>query len=143
MPNNGQPNPKAGWAFVHGPGLQGQPARVEQRGPFGDEGAQTSNNAELRAVIGALRFRHWPGEGFRTVNGWKTSSGKNGKTNVKNRDLWEMLLGEVERREEQGLKIQFWRIPREWNGVADAAAKKASAEDEAPGQWEEMMGLCI
>jgi ribonuclease HI len=31
--------------------------RLENEGPFGDPSPQTSNRAELRAVIAALRFR--------------------------------------------------------------------------------------
>ncbi|KAI1261763.1 ribonuclease H-like domain-containing protein [Xylariaceae sp. FL1019] len=125
--NNGQSNPQAAWGFVHGPGTNGQPlvasGRLEQEGPFGDPGIQSSNRAELRAVIAALRFRHWPGESFSRMviatdseyvtsgatewvktwikNGWRTS----GKMAVKNQDLWELLLGEVERRHEEGLSI--------------------------------------
>ncbi|KAF2969163.1 hypothetical protein GQX73_g4407 [Xylaria multiplex] len=156
--NNGQANPKAGWALVHGPGFTGMPAliasgRLEDKGPFGDPSIQSSNRAELRAVIAALRMRHWTGEGFDTVviatdseyvttgstewvkswikNGWQTA----GRTDVKNKDLWEMLLGEVERWHDEGLSIQFWKIPREWNKVADAAAKKAAEESETPGGW--------
>ncbi|GAP93144.1 putative RNase h domain protein [Rosellinia necatrix] len=160
--NNGQANPKAGWAVVHSPSHPGWSVgmasdRLESKGPFGDPGMQTSNRAELRAVIVALRLRHWVGEGFNTVviatdseyvtagatewvkkwigNGWKTSS----KADVKNKDLWEMLLGEVERWHAQGLSIQFWKIPREWNKVADAAAKEAAGEGEAPDTWIETM----
>ena len=73
--------------------------------PFGDDVPQTSNRAELPAVIAALRFRYWPGEGFCTFvfatdsvyvvegssswagtglrNGWTTSAG----LAVKNGDL--------------------------------------------------------
>ncbi|KAI1489611.1 ribonuclease H-like protein [Biscogniauxia mediterranea] len=163
--NNGQPNPKAGWAFVHGPGLMGNPAiasgRLENKGPFGDDSIQSSNRAELRAVIAALRFRHWPGEGFDTMviatdseyvvegstkwaktwakNQWKTS----GKADVKNKDLWEMLLGEFERLNDLGLSIRFWRIPRAWNTTADAAAKEAASVEEVPTGWIDTMGICI
>lgn len=103
--DNGQAHARAGWAFITGPrgDVNGKvvdgrnKGRLETRGPFGDEGAQTSNRAELRAVIAALCFRHWPGEGFKTMvfatdsayvvdgatewvkkwtkNGWKTSVG--------------------------------------------------------------------
>ncbi|KAM4056468.1 RNase H domain-containing protein [Hirsutella rhossiliensis] len=105
---------------------------------------------ELRAILGALRFRHWRGEGFMTLvfatdaeyvaegastwargwvrNGWRTSTG----AEVKNKDLWEMLLGEVERWDSSGLKIQFWRIPRTLNLMADHAAKQAAATEEGP-----------
>lgn len=151
--DNGQANPKAGWALVHGPGLTNKPAiisaRLEKEGPFGDEAVQTSNRAELRAVIEALRFRYWPAEGFRTItiatdseyvvkgstkwaktwvkNNWKTSA----NACVKNKDLWELLLGDFERSDDEGLRIRFWWIPRNWNKNADAAAKKAAAEDTA------------
>ena len=134
--------------------------RLEQEGPFGDAGVQSSNRAELRAVIAALRFRSWSGEGFKSIviatdseyvvegatdwvkrwvkNGWKT----NRKAEVKNRDMWEHLLGEVERADERGLKIEFWRIPRAWNEVADGAAKTAAGKD-AKAEWVDMLGLCI
>ncbi|KAI2642235.1 ribonuclease H-like protein [Xylaria nigripes] len=163
--NNGQANPKAGWAFVQGPGRAGQaqPAvvsmRLENKGPWDDASIQSSNRAELRAVIAALRFRHWTGEGFDTMviatdseyvtlgattwtkkwvkNDWQTAA----KIDVKNKDLWEMLLGEVERWYEEGLSIQFWQIPREWNTAADAAAKKA-AEQPDEENWSDLQGIC-
>jgi len=147
---------------VPGPGDPGKPpktiaCRLENAGPFGDPGIQSSNRAELRAVIAALRFRNWAGEGFSTVviatdseyvttgstqwaktwlqNSWRTAN----KAEVKNKDLWEMLLGEVERHHGRGLSIQFWRISRAWNTVADEAAKKAATED-AIEQWADMFG---
>ncbi|RDA87548.1 hypothetical protein CP532_3951 [Ophiocordyceps camponoti-leonardi (nom. inval.)] len=163
--NNGQANPKAGWAFWHGFNPSGEKLvasyRLEKKGPFGDVGAQTSNRAELRAVIAALSFRYWPGEGFHTVvfatdseyvvkgatewvkswlkNDWKTSGG----ANVKNRDLWEALLGQVEKFDKDGMAVQFWRIPRNCNVVADAAAKDAAAEEDAPDEWTEVMGINV
>ncbi|KAI0456511.1 ribonuclease H-like domain-containing protein [Xylaria acuta] len=163
--NNGQPNPKAGWAFVHGPGFGGQPAiasgRLENAGPFGDHSIQTSNRAELRAVIAALRFRAWDGEGFKNIviatdseyvavgatawartwvrNGWQ----KNGSGEVGNKDMWEVLLGEVERWHDCGVSIQFWRIPRAWNTVADAAAKKAAEQVGTSAEWVEVRGICM
>ncbi|KAM0807057.1 putative Ribonuclease H-like domain-containing protein [Seiridium cardinale] len=161
--NNGQLNPRAGWGFVYGPGILHRRAvvsgRLESQGPFGDESAQTSNRAEIRAVIAALRFRDWADQGYRAVviatdseyavegstkwvktwlrNGWKTQ----GKAEVKNRDLWEMLLGEVERWQEKGLTVQFWKIPRDWNRLADAAAKDAAAESHVPSRWTECSSL--
>ena len=163
--DNGQPNPRAGWAFVHGPGLAEKQlitsGRLEGKGPFGDDGTQTSNRAELRAVVAALRYRHWGGEGFKTIviatdseyvvegstkwartwvsNGWKTNAG----ADVKNKDMWEALLGEFERWEDEGLSIKFWRIPRAWNKTADAEAKKAASKDEVTEQWAEIFGLCV
>ncbi|KAK1832049.1 ribonuclease H-like domain-containing protein [Podospora conica] len=164
--DNGHENPRAGWGFWHGYNTASRElltaeARVEKKGPFGDEitQSQTSNRAELRAVIAALRFRYWPGEGFHKLviatdseyvvegctnwsktwvrKGWVKTSG----SPVKNKDLWEALLGEIERFDAAGMSIQFWRIPREWNTIADAAAKEAATTDEAPEQWTEMMGM--
>lgn len=176
--DNGMANPRAGWGFHHGfatgtfPGVVGFPqpragepsvagARLEKKGPFGDDGPQTSNRAELRAVIAALGFRFWPGEGFNTLvfatdstyvvdgatkwtktwtqNGWVTSTGEK----VMNRDLWEMLLGEFERWKEEGLAIEFWKIPRELNALADAAAKKAAAEQDAPEAFRKIHGMAF
>lgn len=81
--NNGQANPKAGWAFVFGSPADPGPfpllvqsttrtprvcqGRLELEGPFGDRCQQASNRAELRAELAALRARVWYGEGFHTV----------------------------------------------------------------------------
>jgi hypothetical protein len=50
-----------------------------------------------------------------------------------NQDLWKTLLGEVETSRDEGMNIQFWRIPRKWNKRADRFAKEAVNEDEV---WE-------
>ncbi|KAK4445243.1 ribonuclease H-like domain-containing protein [Podospora aff. communis PSN243] len=163
--DNGQQNPKAGWAFWHGIGpsdnLLVVSDRLEKKGPFGDNAIQTSNRAELRAVIAALRLRFWPGEGFHTLviatdseyvvegaTSWATSWVRSnwvkpGGGAVKNKDLWQALLGECERFKERGMDIKFWRIPRDWNTVADAAAKEAAAIGEAPKGWNDVMGTNI
>ncbi|KAH8744983.1 putative ribonuclease H1 [Diaporthe sp. PMI_573] len=168
--NNGQSNPRAGWAFFQGETINGEPlvvsGRLENRGPWGDEGSQTNNRAELRAVLAALRFRWWRGEGFKTVifgtdssyvvdgatqwvrgwvnKSWRTKGARgSGSADVKNKDLWEMLLGECERVHDAGLAIQFWHIPREWNTLADAGAKKAAAEEDAPDRWQHIMGIAL
>ncbi|KAK1752201.1 ribonuclease H1 [Echria macrotheca] len=160
---NGQANPRAGWAFWHASSSTGDPltadGRLERKGPFGDDSLQTNNRAELRAVIAALRYRNWPGEGIRTLviatdsayvvegattwargwiqNGWMTQAGP-----VLNRDLWETLLGEVERFFVRGMTIKFWRIPRAWNAVADAAAKAAAQrDDDALEEWADKFGF--
>ncbi|KAK4195376.1 ribonuclease H-like domain-containing protein [Triangularia verruculosa] len=163
--DNGRQPAKAGWAFWHGSGPSANrllaSGRLEKQGPFGDDGMQTSNRAELRAVIAALRFRHWPGEGFRRLviatdseyvvegstqwartwmqNRWVRRGGRS----VMNRDLWESLLGEIEKHKDSGMAVEFWRIPREWNSVADAAAKEAATKEDAPEEWMEMMGINI
>ncbi|KAJ4309120.1 hypothetical protein N0V84_011686 [Fusarium piperis] len=161
---NGGSNPRAGWAFVFKPptarDLGTTSGRLESCGPWGDYHEQTNNRAELRAVLAALRFRYWPGEGFTKLviatdseyvakgatewvlgwirNGWRTSS----RAGVKNRDLWEALLGEFSRLEEVGLKVEFWRIPRSLNAVADQAAKEA-AMDEGVDYYRDVMGALV
>jgi ribonuclease HI len=148
--NNGGADPRAGCAFVFrpaGPTAAGSVSfRLENQGPTGQQHPQTSNRAELRAVIGALRFRAWTGEGCKTLviatdseyvvngattwlrtwlrNGWKIKSG----ASVKNKDLWEALLTEFEEHHRRGLIIKFWRIPRELNIDADQLAKNAARE---------------
>ncbi|KAL8408577.1 hypothetical protein RB594_007133 [Gaeumannomyces avenae] len=159
--DNGMENARAGWGFWHGEMEAGKciaSGRLETKGPFGDEGAQTSNRAELRAVIAALRFRYWPGEGFETLviatdseyvvegctdwakswtsRNWKTS----GRLPVANRDLWEALLGEIEKKHDDEMAVQFWRVPRALNTVADAAAR-AGAREEALGDWADVIGI--
>lgn len=151
--DNGRANPRAGCAFVYRPSVPPvvvgyDSFRLETEGPTGEQHTQTSNRAELRAVIGALRFRHWKGEGFDSLviatdseyvvegatnwvrgwlrRGWKTSVG----APVKNKDLWEALLGEAERWSDIGLDVKFWRIPRELNTLADQRAKEAATGDD-------------
>ncbi|KAI4594047.1 hypothetical protein KJ359_008837 [Pestalotiopsis sp. 9143b] len=154
--NNGMQNPKAGWAVVYGPGnALTVSGRLEMKGPFGEPSVATSNRAELRASIAALRLTHWRKEGFDTlviatdstyvVDGatqwikswlrkeWRKSSGER----VKNRDLWEILLGEVERWHDQGLKVELWRIPRELNTKADKAAKEAANESTINSEFQD------
>ncbi|KAH8743366.1 putative ribonuclease H1 [Diaporthe sp. PMI_573] len=168
--NDGQPNPRAGWAFFQGESISGGPrmvsGRLENHGPWGDKGSQTSNRAELRAVLAALRFRHWYGEGFKTTvfatdssyvvdgatqwvrnwvkNSWRTKGERGGgDADVENKDLWEMLLGECERAHAIGLAIQFWKISREWNTLADEGAKKAAAEGDASDHWKDVIGMAF
>jgi len=68
--NNGQPSATAGCAFVFRPSssaasINGTVSfRLETQGPSGAVYPQTSNRAELRAVIAALQFRCWYGEGW-------------------------------------------------------------------------------
>lgn len=146
--NNGQHNARAGWAFYFGPDPQKRTVsrRLESRGPFGDLAEQTSNRAELRAAIAAIDGLHWCADRIHrlviasdseylvegittwvrlwTKNRWKTVDGEP----FRNKDLWQMLLGDVELWASHGGDIEFWRIPREYNTVADRAAKKAAEQ---------------
>ena len=176
--NNGKDEPKAGCAFVlcPGPTFIGKLAfRLERKGPTGVEYKQTSNRAELRAVIAALQFRFWYGEGYARVviatdseyvvkgitewvrgwvkNDWMTNQGKA----VKNKDLWQQLLQEIEqyqdiartanwlppggpRRLERN--ILFWHIPRVLNTQADMLAKEAAAEPDVEDQQKPIV-VCL
>lgn len=163
--DNGQQNPRAGCAFVFRPQVPPVVAgyssfRLENKGPTGEPHTQTSNRAELRAVIGALRFRYWKGEGFDTLviatdseyvvegatnwvrgwlrRDWKTSTG----TSVKNKDLWQALLGEAERFSDRDMKVVFWRILREQNTLADRHAKEAATTQEV-NTYKESMGILV
>ncbi|KAI1120891.1 hypothetical protein F5Y10DRAFT_113679 [Nemania abortiva] len=158
--NNGQQNPQAAWAAVLRPpfGENTRPCivsgQLELKGPFGDESVATSNRAELRAAIAVLRRNDWRADGFTGLviatdssylvdgatgwvktwvrNGWKTRTGGS----VKNQDLWELFLGEVEKCKETGLEVELWRIPREMNGLADIIAKETIHKGAAPIYFE-------
>ncbi|KAK4098187.1 hypothetical protein N658DRAFT_561197 [Parathielavia hyrcaniae] len=154
--SNGQDDPRAGWAVVHGLDEVAS-GRVEDEGPFGDRSVATSNRAELRAAITALRLSDWDYEGFTGIviaadssyvvdgatswtktwvrNGWKTKN----RDRVKNRDLWELLLGDVERLDGYGIDVSFWRIPREQNADADVAAKKAAEKGTAEPKFRDVI----
>jgi ribonuclease HI len=135
--NNGTPNARAGYGVVFAPLEWYSPisGRLEQ-----DGNPQTSNRAELRAVLVSLTLRFWAGEGFSRIvlacdseyvvkgisewifkwrmNGWKTSAGRP----VVNQDLWNKLEEKLREMEKEGMLVQFWKIPREWN-EADKYAK--------------------
>ncbi|KAF7348422.1 putative rnase h domain protein [Mycena sanguinolenta] len=159
--NNGRTDvvPQAGCAFVFNHrkgGAVGFP--LEQAGPDGQVHMHTSNRAELRAVIAALDFRCWGGEGWRRLvvvtdseyvangatelmrkwagRGWLTSSRKP----VQNRDLWELLNKSLGKCADSGCEVSFWVVPREWNRRADRAARKA-AKEEAPERFAPIMGI--
>ncbi|KAH7100413.1 ribonuclease H-like protein [Auriculariales sp. MPI-PUGE-AT-0066] len=108
---------------------------------------QTSNRAELRAILYFLQVCKWESGGADrfvvatdseyVVEGicsrlnswvqrdWRTAAGNA----VANRDLWEALLNEVEQREALGYSVLFWKIDRSLNARADDAAKRAAADD--------------
>ncbi|KAI1321701.1 hypothetical protein F5Y16DRAFT_416735 [Xylariaceae sp. FL0255] len=160
--DNGQQNPQAAWAAVIRPSVNDDTrpsivsGRLELKGPFGDERFAASNRAELRAGIAVLRCNSWRDDGFTNVviatdssylvdgattwvknwlcNGWKTRAGEP----VQNQDLWELFLGEVEKCQEVGIDVELWKIPRDMNKIADAAAKAAIYQGEAPANFENM-----
>lgn len=160
--NNGQANAAAGCAFVFRPEADRGTVqfRLENRGPNKHLQPQTSNRAELRAVVAALGFRVWGGEHWKKLmiatdseyvtngatdwaksweqNGWKTVSGEL----VKNQDLWKLLLKAVRYQASKGCEVLFWAIPRKLNGEADAAAKKAALGKEQD-DFQEIYGNLV
>jgi len=58
-------------------------------------------------------------------------------------DLWEALLGEIERYEDEGMAVEFWRILREWNTMADEAARSSARQEPAPAVWRDVLGMNI
>ncbi|EME76954.1 uncharacterized protein MYCFIDRAFT_147469 [Pseudocercospora fijiensis CIRAD86] len=147
------PTRRAGCGWTYKPGTttsepESYAIRLEGKGPDGDAYSQTSNRAELRAALGALEFRMWPGEGWRRMviatdseyvflgitmriqtwaaRGWRTAGGQA----VKNQDLWKRLLDRINYFAKYGLEVVFWKIPREQNQYADLAAKKGAREPD-------------
>lgn len=132
--------------------------RLESRGPTGEAASQTSNRAELRAVIAALGFRLWNNEGCQCLviatdssyvvdgstewvkkwqrNGWQTST----KDPVKNQDLWKELVKELVKWSQRGVEVRFWLIPRKLNTTADRLAKEATALADQE-EWVMIKGL--
>jgi len=143
--NNGRPNARAGCGIVFVPGSPRPKGGSFRLGA--NDGPPTSNRAELLAAINALTLRVWKGEGFARIalatdseyvvrgicqnvftwvrRDWKTSQGNP----VVNRDLWERLLGAVEKWEKSGVMVQFYLIRREFNTEADRLAKEAAEKD--------------
>ncbi|KAL9624787.1 MAG: hypothetical protein Q9160_001142 [Pyrenula sp. 1 TL-2023] len=160
--NNGQANPTAGWAFVISTApLRAYSGRLELKGADGQHYPQTSNRAELRAVIAASQFRAWDGEQFRRIifasdseyvvrgatewmskwvdNRWRNNRGKP----VANCDLWKVLLRELEKWDQRGLRVLFWHIPRGLNELADRKAKEAAAEETVNESLTEILGIAM
>ncbi|TEY53473.1 hypothetical protein BOTCAL_0247g00050 [Botryotinia calthae] len=156
--SNGLASPRAGCGFVISPHHKIN-FRLENTGPTGELHRQTSNRAELRAVVAALEYRAWQSDSVgawsRVViatdseyvvlgateringwvqRGWRTSTG----TDVKNLDLWKRLVYCIKKvnrpmdmlENGRGAAVAFWRIPRQWNEQADAEAKRGADLEE-------------
>ncbi|TVY35668.1 Ribonuclease H [Lachnellula occidentalis] len=163
---NGQDNPQAGYSFVYRPSAYSAlgflthagsvSARLETCGPTGQFYIQTSNRAELRAVIAALQWQDWSRDcngGWRSLvvatdseyvalnatqriqrwesEGW-TTTGQGQGTDIKNQDLWKLLLTSICNLKAGGMDVFFWRIPRDWNAMADMLAKVGAEMPEIP-----------
>ncbi|WAO92048.1 RNase H type-1 domain-containing protein [Fusarium falciforme] len=157
--NNGRLGPHADWAVVCGPPGNDPcvaSGRLEDKGPFGEDIIVTSNRAELRAAIAALRLYDWQDEGFERIviatdsnyvaegattwaQGWVFRRWKTRTHNdVKNQDLWELLLGGVERRYDRGLRVDILQISMSYNAHADTAAKEAARNGVAIAEFQDI-----
>ncbi|KAH7180007.1 uncharacterized protein B0J16DRAFT_348042 [Fusarium flagelliforme] len=141
-------NGRGGWAVSLGchPDLPNSViyGRLKTLGPFGHSKPATTNRAHLRAVIAALRLSNWKEEGFDSItiatsstyvvskattrlkkwvsNEWKTLSGGD----VEDKDMWELFLGEVERWNDENVRVRLLSIPRNVNAHARLAAEEAA-----------------
>ncbi|RSL66221.1 hypothetical protein CEP51_012860 [Fusarium floridanum] len=131
------------WAFQFKPATDRESGitsgRLELTGPWGDYHEHTNNRAQLRAVLAALRFRNWPGEGFTKL---VIATDSDNREAAKNRDLWQALLGEFERLEELGLMVGFWKIHTGLNRELKKAAKRA-VEDEEKRDYCDVVGALV
>lgn len=155
--NENTPDARAGCGVYVQPGTTGISIPLENIPGH----ARTRNRAELRAAIEALRARIWPGEGFMrivigthaeyVVNGvcqwvpswkqrrWKTSRGEA----VKNRDLWEMLLTDIEKWEAMGIRVQFYLLKKEWNTKASDCARRGAEVVDVPTSFAETVYISV
>lgn len=148
-----------GWSVACGSTPERQcilSGRLENKGPFGDQHEATLDRAALRAAVAALRISDWRKEGFnfitiatdstyvhegaslgvRTwIHDWMTAK----ENNVTNRDLWELMLGDVERFWNQDTKIAFWNVKKELNWMANDAALKAANEGTADEEFKDIV----
>ncbi|KAG0150241.1 hypothetical protein CROQUDRAFT_231281 [Cronartium quercuum f. sp. fusiforme G11] len=138
-------SPRAGAAFVFKDGKEGQiNFALENKGVDGQIYTHTNSRAELRAVLAALTYRTWWGEGWERIvvitdseyvanhatgrlrnwaaRGWRVASGKP----VANKDLWQELSTVMGSFAKSGCEISFWAVPRRMNAKADKAAKTAA-----------------
>ena len=140
--------------------------RLERMGPTGQEFEPTSNRAKLRAVIAALQFRAWYGEGWRRVviltdleyvvdgatqylpswarRQWR-KPGRKGK--YANRDLWREFMRVMELLRAHGCDVAFWLVrPFDEMGTKFLAETKLAARNAARERvgviHEEFTKLC-
>ncbi|KAK4110860.1 hypothetical protein N656DRAFT_712833 [Canariomyces notabilis] len=138
--------------------------RLEREGPLGNPVEHTSNRAKLRAVIAALQFRAWGGEGWRRVvvltdleyvvlgattwlsrwvrRRWRK---KRGGGPYLNRDLWEELHHCIVELRDQGCHVSFWLVTgdRASRIIAHAkAAAQRAARSHPEAQADKFTMMC-
>ena len=110
-------------------------------------------------MIGALRYANWRYDGFDTIviatdpeyvvegatqwlgiwarSNWRTSVG----TTVRNKDLWQMFCGEINRWGEDDVLVKFWKIPSEQNIKTFQEALRQAHESYVPLEFYDFMAL--
>ncbi|GAB1316107.1 hypothetical protein MFIFM68171_06317 [Madurella fahalii] len=123
--------------------------RLEREGPNGERAEHTSNRAKLRAVIAALQFHTWAGEGWRRVviltdleyivhgatawlprwvkRRWRKPGGQG---EYLNRDLWEEMHYWIVELRAQGCEVSFWLVTN-GRGSQIITQAKAAAQTAA------------
>lgn len=151
--DNGLDDPRGGAGFLDSydpnTGIYlGDSLPLENYGPDGRWHRKTNNRAELRAVVAALRCADWTKENVRRLviatdseyiangcglwsfdwehDGWRKRSGEP----VANRDLWRLVNDCLYDWSDKGLQVEFWRIPRAQNFMADGLAKNGARLSE-------------
>lgn len=154
----GLPTARAAWSFIFRP--DAPDANISMRLEM--DGPQTLHRAELRAAIGALQYREWNKEGFRSIviatnsdyvfrgaTEWAWKWEKNGWKNlqdgypVANRGLWEKFMKEVKRLESIGVEPKFWYISNEWNEAALEMANNCTSKKDAEPTFSKLVGVLV
>ncbi|KAI1761063.1 ribonuclease H-like domain-containing protein [Hypoxylon sp. FL1150] len=128
---------------------------METKGYDGQPHPHTNDRAKLRAVVAALEYQAWWSEGWEriviatdseyvskgatqelrtwAVRKWRTAKGRE----VANQDLWKLLSFTMKTYAEKGCELSFWKIPKEMNTVAAAAATLAATKGGGSDEYEE------
>ncbi|KAI0098954.1 ribonuclease H-like protein [Hypoxylon sp. NC0597] len=150
---------RGGYAFVWNESeLGSHSAPLEKKGADGKVHPHTSNRAQLRAVIAALKFHVWWAEGWERIiittdseyvskgateglrdwagRDWHTSDGEQ----VANQDLWRVLSDILGSYAESGCEISFWIVPRKFNALAARLAATAAERTDGKIDYKNSFG---
>ncbi|CAP66404.1 uncharacterized protein PODANS_4_4100 [Podospora anserina S mat+] len=130
----------------------------------------TSNRAKLRAVIAALQFRSWHGEGWRRVvvltdleyivkgatewlpkwvgRRWRKSKAVRSGRKYANRDLWGELQHRIEELGGEGCEVSLWLVRdgeliRQTKAAARLAAWEGKKEGLPVERFTRLFGIMI
>lgn len=144
----------SGWAFVFNDSSTGTVSGpVKNEGPDGQVRKQRLGQAEIRAVIEALKFRVWWAEGWTRVviatpsdyvadgatknihswhcQGWCFPSGDPRP----DRDLWQALSDVLGLYSESGCEVSIWLSARRFNWRGYTTAKNAAIAGNNPKKY--------